>query len=63
MDSKVPEGLDLTKWKPDYRKTLEENEKDFREAYFKVYGEYPPTPDARQGLQDASPRRQGAGSA
>lgn len=43
-----PEGFDLLNWKPDYRKTLEENEKDYREQYFKVYGEYPPEPTKKQ---------------
>ncbi len=38
------QGLDLINWVPDYTKTLEENQKDFREKYYEVYKEYPPEP-------------------
>ena len=41
MNKKIM-GLDLVSDKPDYSKTWEENHKDYRERYKKVYGEYPP---------------------
>lgn len=37
-----PVGLDLVDWRPDYTKSLEENEEILRKKYFEVYGEYPP---------------------
>jgi hypothetical protein len=37
-------GFDLMNWQPDYTKTKEENERDYKERYFEVYGEYPPEP-------------------
>lgn len=39
------DGVDLVGWKPDYTKTKEENRQAYREAYFEVYGKYPPEPE------------------
>lgn len=36
-----PLGMDLVDDKPDYSKTPEENRKDYRERFKKVYGRYP----------------------
>jgi len=42
-------GLDLVGFRPDYSKSAEENLKAYREAYRRVYGEYPPTPNQGGG--------------
>lgn len=39
---KIPIGLDLVDESVDFSKSLEENNKLYRERYKKVYGEYPP---------------------
>lgn len=38
-----PIGLDLVAYVPDWSLTFEEDWKRYREEYFKVYGEYPPS--------------------
>ena len=40
----IPLGFDLVQFKPDFSQSLEENWKRYREAFFKVYGHYPPDP-------------------
>jgi len=47
-----PRGLDLIDWRPDYTKSAEENLSAYREAYRKVFGEYPPPP-SREKTEDA----------
>ena len=42
--TRKPCGLDLVQFRPDYTKSPEENLRMYREAYYKVYGEYPPPP-------------------
>jgi hypothetical protein len=41
-------GLDLVDYIPDYTKTLEENNKIYRQKYFEAYGEYPPEPEGNK---------------
>ena len=41
-DKKEIIGLDLLDYVPDYTKSLEENNKIYRQKHFEVYGEYPP---------------------
>ncbi len=41
-DKKEIIGLDLVNYVPDYTKSLEENNKIYRQKYFEAYGEYPP---------------------
>jgi hypothetical protein len=40
-ENKEIEGFDLVDNTPDYNKTVEENNKIYREKYKKVYGKYP----------------------
>lgn len=40
-------GLDRLNWQPDYTKSKEENEKEFRQRYFEIYGEYPPESEGK----------------
>lgn len=40
-----PVGLDLVDVTPDYTLTAEEDLQRYRDAYRKVYGEYPPEPE------------------
>lgn len=41
-------GLDIFDDAPDYSKSKEENDKIYREKYFKIYGEYPPSPEGEK---------------
>lgn len=38
-----PEGLDVVPFTPDWSLTFEENWERYREAYRRIYGEYPPS--------------------
>lgn len=44
MNKKNPIGLDLVDAAPVYVQSWEEYWREYREKYFKVYGEYPPEP-------------------
>lgn len=43
-------GIDLMQWRPDYKKSKEENLEAYRKAYRKVHGKYPPAPISQEEL-------------
>jgi hypothetical protein len=47
-DKKEIIGLDLVNYVPDYTKSLEENNKIYRQKCFEAYGEYPPESESNE---------------
>jgi hypothetical protein len=50
-----PVGLDLVDGTPDYTKSAEEDQRIYRERFFKVYGRYPGEPSSKDSSERPQP--------